>query len=126
MLRSTRCILRRHVCGPEASGCKPRECLPECEKLMRERTRMKPAAAHTTPAAARRSHRSLLEPLERRALLSASAIVPAPGSPVAPTQSAADAGFVAITWDGHETFARPGQFVVRFDGVSGTPAQQLR
>jgi subtilisin family serine protease len=87
---------------------------------------MKPAAAHTTPAAARRSHRSLLEPLERRALLSASAIVPAPGSPVAPTQSAAEAGFVAITWDGHETLARPGQFVVRFDGVSGTPAQQLR
>ncbi len=57
-----------------------------------------------------------LESLERRSLLSTSAV---------PAVDPIDAGYVPVTWAGQETFAKPGQFVARFADVGGTPAQQL-
>ena len=57
------------------------------------------------------------EALERRAMFSAG-LLPVQRTPV-------EAGFAPITWAGQETYARPGQWVARFDGVGGTPQQQL-
>src|SRR3954465_2863033 len=54
-----------------------------------------------------------VELMESRVLLSAD-----------PAALAAD-GFVPITWNGQNTFAKAGSWIVRLDGLAGQPGRQL-
>ncbi len=78
------------------------------------------------------ARRLVLEPLEDRRLLSVfEAEVEYAGTEAAYNASQAaqeyalPEGAVAITWQGAETYAMPGQWIAQFEGVSGTPNEQM-
>ena len=62
-------------------------------------------------AATQRRFNSPFEPLEPRRLLSVGA--------------ADDPALGLVTWNGEETYAMRGQWLAQFDGVTGTPAEQV-
>ena len=65
-------------------------------------------------SSSRRLSNTPFEALEARRMLSAD-----------PAALLAD-GFEPIVWNGQQAFARPGQFIVRIDGVNGRADQQLQ
>lgn len=54
-----------------------------------------------------------IESLEKRLLFSADGI------------DMVEAGFVQVSWQGQETWARPGEWVVQMEGLNGSPEEQL-
>jgi subtilisin family serine protease len=61
-------------------------------------------------------HSLNLESLESRQLLSGN---------VAPYDALLDKGFVPVQWKGHEVLARPGNWVMKIDGLSGAAPKQI-